>query len=66
MFYHEFHYVLMHICRSFLRVQNGHVRYVEKEADLFLILSSLLFLKQLAILLLRVYFILNKINNHAV
>ncbi len=54
----------MHICRRFLRVQNGHVH--EKEADLFLISSSLLFLKQLAIIQLRVYFILNKINNHAV
>ncbi len=39
---------------------------LKKEADLFLISSSLLFLKQLAILPLRVYFILNKINNHAV
>ncbi len=56
----------MHICRSFLRVQNGDVHSVEKEADLFLISFSLLFLKQLAILSLRVYFILNKINNHAV
>ncbi len=37
-----------------------------KKSDLFLISSSLLFLKQLAILPLRVYFILNKINNHAV
>ncbi len=56
----------MHICRSFLRVQNGHVQEVEKEADLFLISSSLLFLKQLPIISLRVYFILNIINNHAV
>ncbi len=39
---------------------------LKKEANLFLISSSLLFLKHLAILPLRVYFILNKINNHAV
>ncbi len=39
---------------------------LKKEADLFLISSSTVVFKQLAILSLRVYLIPNKINNHAV
>ncbi len=45
----------MHICRRFLRVQN-FLHYVEKEADLFLVSCSMLFLKQLVIIPLRVCF----------
>ncbi len=45
----------MHICRRFLRVQH-FLNYVEKEADLFLVSCSLLFLKQLVIIPLRVCF----------
>ncbi len=47
--------LLIHIYRRFLRVQN-FLHYVEKEADLFLVSCSLLFLKQLVIIPLRVCF----------